>query len=101
MGLHCLPRPELLKVHSFRLFSCFKLTAWQNLIINSFVVNMQDFKKDMKQIYFLEFQIVQGATSETFSLPPANSTCDMLISNTLYVCCNSDHVFSCNKQHEP
>ena len=27
MGLHCLPRPELLKAHSFRLFSCFKLEA--------------------------------------------------------------------------
>ena len=55
MGLHCLPRSELLKVHRIRLFSCFKLAAWQNLI-------RQDFKKDMKQNYFLEFQIVQGAT---------------------------------------
>ena len=42
MCLHCLPWPELLKVHSFRLFSCFKLAAWQHLIIYSFVVNIQD-----------------------------------------------------------
>ena len=48
MGLHCLPRPEFLEVHSFRLFSCFKLVAWQHIICY-FVVNMQDFKKDMKQ----------------------------------------------------
>ena len=57
MGLHCLPRPEFLKVNSFRMCSCFKLAAWQQLIIYYFVVNMQDLK------YFLEFQIVQGATS--------------------------------------
>ena len=61
MGLHCLPRLELRKVHSFRLFSYYKLAAWHH-IIYYFVVNMQDFKKDMKLIYFLEFQIVQGAT---------------------------------------
>ena len=61
MGLHCLPRPELLMFHSFRLFSCFKLAAWQHFIYR-FVVNMQELKKDMKQNYFLEFQIVQGET---------------------------------------
>ena len=32
MGLHCLPRPELLKAHSFRLFSCFKLEAGSILL---------------------------------------------------------------------
>ena len=62
----CLPKLELLKVHSFRLLSCFKLAAWQHLVnsIYFFAVNMQYFKKDMKQILFqvLEFQIVQGAT---------------------------------------
>ena len=32
---------------------------------------MQDFKKDMKQIFqILEFQIVQGQPSEALSLPP-------------------------------
>ena len=59
MSLHFLPRPELLMVHSFRLLSCFKLAAWQH-VIYQFVVNMQ--MKDMKQNYFLVFQIVQGAT---------------------------------------
>ena len=44
----CLDLNFLRKVHSFRLFSCFKLTEWQNLIIYLFVVNMQDFMKDMK-----------------------------------------------------
>ena len=58
MGLHCLPRSELLKVHIFRLFSCYKLVAWLHLIYQ-FVVNLQDLDK---QNYFLEFQIVQGAT---------------------------------------
>ena len=62
MGLHCSLKPELLNVHSFRLFNCFKLAAWQHFIIHSFVVNMQDFKKDMKHICFLEFQIAQGTT---------------------------------------
>ena len=64
MGLHCL-RPELLKVLSFRLLSCFKLTVCQHLIIYQFAVNMQYFKKDMKKILFQvqEFQIAQEATS--------------------------------------
>ena len=63
MGLHCLHRPELPKVHNFRLLCCFKLAAWQHLIIYQFVVNMQDLKKDMKQNYCLELQISRGQPS--------------------------------------
>ena len=54
MGLHCLPRPELLKIQSFRLFSCFKLKAGYILLL---------FEVNMKQSYFVEFQIVQWATT--------------------------------------
>ena len=32
MSLNCLPRPVLRKVHSFRLFSCFKL-ADDNILL--------------------------------------------------------------------
>ena len=60
---------------------------------------MQYFKKDMKQILFqvlefqivpilfqvLEFQIVPGQPSETFSLPPANSTCGGQVGNCLFL----------------
>ena len=54
----------------FRLFICFKLEAWQHFICY-FVVDMQDFKKVMKQDYFLEFQIIQGATVLDFQLDPS------------------------------
>ena len=76
MGVHCLPRPELLKVHSFRPFGCFKLAAWQHLIIYQFKVNMQDFKKDMKQNCVWNFRLSRGQPSDTFSWPPTNSTCE-------------------------
>ena len=66
----CLDLNFLRKVHSFRLFSCFKLTEWQNLIIYLFVVNMQDFKKDMKKkIHALEFQIALGTTLRDSACP--------------------------------
>ena len=32
MGLQCLPRPEFLKVYSFRLYSCFNLEAGNILL---------------------------------------------------------------------
>ena len=50
-----------------------------NLLIYS------DFKKDLKQNYFLEFHIVSGQPSETFNLPPANSTCDGQVGNCLFL----------------
>ena len=78
MGLHCLPRSELLKVHRFRLFSCFKLAAWQNLI-------RQDFKKDMKKKISWNFRLSRGQPSETFSLPPANSTREGQLGNCLFL----------------
>ena len=53
--------------------------------IYSFIVNMQDFKKDMKQNYFLEHQIVQEATFRDFQLPPANSYCDGQVGNCLFL----------------
>ena len=39
----CLPRTELLKVHTYRLLSFFKMAACQQLIVYKFSVKMQYF----------------------------------------------------------
>ena len=39
----CLPRTELLKVHTYRLLSFFKMAACQHLIVYKFSVKMQYF----------------------------------------------------------
>ena len=55
--------------------------------ISCTVVNMKDLNlKDMKQnIFFWTFRLSRGQPSETFSLPPANSTQEQQVVNCLFL----------------
>ena len=70
MGFHCLPRPEILNVNSFRLFCCFKLAKSYYLLICS----------EHAKLFSGIVRLSKGQPSETFSLPLVNS---ILISLTI------------------
>ena len=61
---------------------------------------MQDFKKVVKQNYFLEFQIVQGASFLDFQLAPANSTREAQGVNCLILTLDPDEMLHYVAPHQ-